>query len=270
MKYDTVVIGNIRGDEMLPFYYAEQIKTRVTDFMAIFAGLQVQTGKREDAERKLINVPIRYGDIDRVVAYIKAEATQNKLLRIPLMSAVYNDIQLDDSLRKGVTSERRYTHMERGGVFPDDLQVIHQMMPVPYRLFMELAIYTSNTDQQLQILEQLLVLFDPTLSLQSGDGTFDWTKLTSVRLESIGLENNYPIGSDRNVRIVKLQFSFPIYLSIPANLRNDFIKDIMVRIGMVNNADLTNEEMIAELDSQGLDYENWFSLDDIDIDYEQI
>jgi len=251
---------------MLPFYYAEQIKTRVTDFMAIFAGLQVQTGKREDGEQKLINVPIRYGDIDRVVAWIKTEATQNKVLRIPLMSAVYNDIQLDDSLRKGVSVDRRFSHMERGGVFPDDIKVIHQMMPVPYRLFMELSIYTSSTDQQLQILEQLLVLFDPTLTLQSGDGTFDWTKMTSVKLEGIGLENNYPVGTERNMRVVKLQFSFPIYLAIPANLRDDFIKDIMVRIGMVNNASLTNEEMIADLDAQGLDYENWFSLDDINID----
>lgn len=249
----------------LPFYYSKQIKTRITDFMAIFAGLKVETGKREDGKTKLINVPIRYGDADRVVAYIKTEATQNKMLRIPLMSVVYNDIQLDESLRKGVSTERRFTHMERGGVFPDDIKVIHQLMPVPYRLFMELSIYTSNTEQQLQILEQLLVLFDPTLTLQSGDTIFDWTKLTTVKLESIQLENNYPIGTDKNVRVVKLQFSFPIYLSIPANLRNDYIKDIMVRIGIVNNSDSTSEEMLAELDKQGLDYDKWFSLDDINL-----
>jgi hypothetical protein len=215
---------------VMPFYYSEQIKHRITDFMNIFAGLKVQTGKREDGEQHLINVPIRYGDIDRVVGWIKTEATQNKMLRIPLMSAVYNDIQLDESLRKGVNVERRSSYLPRGGLFPDDIKVVQQMMPIPYRLFTELAIYTSNTDQQLQILEQLLVLFDPILMLQSGDGLFDWTKLTSVRLEGIQLENNYPSGTEKNMKIVKLQFSFPIYLSIPTNLRDNFIKDIMVRI----------------------------------------
>lgn len=249
----------------LPFYYNEQIKSRITGFMAIFAGLQVETGKRADGEVKRINVPIRYGDADKVVAYIRSEATQNVLVKVPLMSAVYTEIGLDPALRKGTGTERRATHMKRGGVFPDDVKVVTQMMPVPYKLSMELAIITSNTDQQLQILEQLLVLFDPTLQLQTNDSAFDWTKITTVELENIGLENNYPIGTDKNVRIVKLQFSFPIYLSIPSNLRNDFIKDIMVRIGVVNNAALTNEEMIADLDAQGLDYEKWFSLDDIEL-----
>jgi hypothetical protein len=37
---------------------------------------------------------------------------------------------------------------------------------------------------------------------------------------------------------------------------------------MVNNASLTNEEMIADLDAQGIDYENWFSLEDIDLEKE--
>lgn len=249
----------------LPYYYNSQIKSRITSFMAIFAGLKVSTGKREDGDIKMINVPIRYGDADRVVANLKSEATQNSLLKIPLISAVYNEIQLDDSLRKGISVERRQTHMPAGGLFPDDITVVHQMMPIPYRLFMETAIYTSNTEQQLQILEQLLVLFDPTLQLQTNDKIFDWTKITTVKLESIGLENNYPIGPERNIRIVKLQFSFPIYLSIPSNLRDDYIKDIYVRIGVVENTSNTSEEIIADLDAQGIDYEKWFSLDDIEI-----
>lgn len=249
----------------LPYYYNSQIKSKITAFMSIFAGLKVSTGVRDDSETKMINVPIRYGDADRVVANIKAEGTQNSLLKIPLISAVYNEIQIDESLRKGTSNERRYTHMESGGLFPDDVKVIHQLMPIPYRLFMETAIYTSNTEQQLQILEQLLVLFDPTLQLQSSDKLFDWTKISTVKLENVGLENNYPIGTDRNIRVVKLQFSLPIYLSIPTNLRNDYIKDIYVRLGVVENASNTSEEMIADLDAQGIDYEKWFTLDDVDI-----
>ena len=120
----------------------------------------------------------------------------------------------------------------------------------------------------LQILEQLLVLFDPTLQLQSNDSTFDWTKITTVKLENIGLENNYPIGPDKNIRVVKLQFSFPIYLSIPSNLRSDFVKDILVRIGVVNNSSNTIDEITADLDSQGLEYSKWFELDKIDINKE--
>jgi len=250
---------------MLPYYYNSQIKSRITSFMAIFAGLRVSTGIRSDGTKKMLTVPIRYGDADKVVANLKADATQNSLIKIPLISAVYNEIQLDDSLRKGISVERRQTYMPSGGLFPDDINVVHQMMPVPYRLFMEIAIYTSNTEQQLQILEQLLVLFDPTLQLQTNDKVFDWTKITTVKLESVGLENNYPIGPDKNIRLVKLQVSFPIYLSIPSNLRDDYIKDIYFRIGVVENTSNTPEQMIADLDAQGIDYKHWFSLDNITI-----
>jgi len=249
----------------LPYYYNKQIKQRITDFMAIFAGLQVETGKQADGDTKLINVPIRYGDVDRVVAHIKGEGTQNKSLKIPIMSAVYSSIDLDEGLRKGTSVERVQTYMPTGGSFPNDIKTVHQMMPIPYRLFMELAIYTSNTDQQLQILEQLLVLFDPTLQIQSNDSLFDWTKITSVKLEGVGLENTYPAGTDRPVRVVKLQFSMPIYLNIPANVKDEFVKSVLVRIGVVSTGAVTTEDMMVELDEQGLDYTKWFDLDDINL-----
>jgi len=251
--------------KMLPFYYSAQVKTYVTHFMAIFAGMKVETGKREDGQKKQILVPIRYGDADRVVAYLKAGATQNKLLHLPIMSVVYNEFQLDETLRKGVNVERRKPYVPRGGLFPEDIKIAHQLMPIPYRLGVELSIYTSNTEQQLQLLEQIMILFDPTLTLQKNDNQFDWTRLATVRMDGINLENNTPIGAEKNMRIVKIQFSMPIYISAPANIKDDFVKDIMVRIGMVGNSAETSEEMIAELDAQGLEYEKWFSLDDIDI-----
>ena len=253
----------------LPFYYNKQVKTYISHFMAIFAGMMVETGKREDGDTKIITVPIKYGDADRVAAYIKAGATQNKMLELPIMSVIYNEFQLDESLRKGVNVERRTTYTPRGGLFPEDIQVAHQLMPVPYRLGVELSVYTSNTNQQLQLLEQMLVLFDPTLTLQQNDKYLDWTRLTTIRLDGINIENNTPSGTDRNMRIVKLQFSMPIYISAPANIKDDFVKEILIRIGMVENSSNTSEEILADLDSQGISYEKWFSLDDIQLDNDQ-
>jgi len=249
----------------LPYYYDNQIKRYILQFMEIFTGLQVMTGIREDNTTKMLEVPIRYGDSDKIVANIKSAATQNKMLRLPIMSTAYTGFQLDPSLRKGISYERKKVYLERGGVYPNDIKVSHQYMPIPYRLETEVSIYTSNIEQQLQILEQLLVLFDPTLQLQTNDNYFDWTKMTTVTLENIGLENNYPIGSDKNIRVISLLFSLPIYLAIPANIRKDYIADILVRIGVVKTDSNTPEEIIADLDAQGLDYEKWFDLSEVDI-----
>ena len=46
---------------------------------------------------------------------------------------------------------------------------IERLMPVPYTLELKLDIWTSNTKQKLQLLEQLMVLFNPALEIQSTD-----------------------------------------------------------------------------------------------------
>jgi hypothetical protein len=239
--------------------------------MAVFSGTQVKTGKRKDGKIKTIDVPVRYGNVDKVAGWIKSEGTQNKMLRLPIMSAYITEMRMSPELRKGINSERRMSFTERGRMFPEDIEVVHQWMPIPYKLGMELSIYTSNSEQMWQILEQILVLFDPTLQLQTTNGRFDWTKITTLELENINLDTNYPIGSDRNIRVSTLQFNMPVYLSIPANVRDDFVKKIMVRVGAVSCEafESGNQAIIGELDAEGIEYKKWFDLetfaDDVNI-----
>ncbi len=247
------------------YYYNNQIKTYLIQFMALFSGMSTMIGKRDDVEPELLSVPIQYGFVDRVVAHIISENTQNSPLRLPTMSAYLTGVAMAPELRKGIGMIRRQTFLPAGALFPEGIKTIHQLMPIPYRATMELSIYTSNTEQRFQILEQILMLFDPTVQIQSTDAVFDWTKLTTVELENISFDDNYPSGVDDRIMITTLNFNMPIYISAPANLRDDYIKDVFVRIGMVSGAANGNAEMIADLDSQGLDYENWFSLDDVDI-----
>ncbi len=248
------------------FYYDQQIKKYILQFMAIFAGLQVEVGKNDrNDEGKLISVPIMYGNRDRVVGWIKGEQTQNKPVRLPIMSAVINSLMLAPDVRKGVGAVRRNTYLPRGGVVPDDISTVRQLMPVPYKISANVAIWASNHEQRYQILEQLLVLFDPTVQIQKTDAMFDWTKMTTVELTGIDYEDNYPIGVDRRMLITNLTFEFPIWISAPADVKDDFVKQIYARIGVVSNSSLTNEQMVAELKDQGIEYDLWFDGDVLDL-----
>lgn len=279
---------SISTTSLRTYYYNQQFKMHIIQFMAIFGGLRVSVGAREGPEMvttvtegcepgvttteenvvkepRLIGVPIAYGSKDRVVGAIKADNTQNKQLRLPIMSAYMNGVELAPELRKGIGTRRRETYMPTGKVFPDDVTVVHQVMPVPYKVTMELAIFTSNQEQHMQVVEQILMLFDPVLQIQVNDDVFDWTKITTVELTGVRLEENYPVGTDRRIIQTSMDFTFPIYLSGPANIKQDYVKDIMLRIGAVNVAfDLTNsDEVLAELDRLGLSGELIFNVDDI-------
>lgn len=236
------------------YFYGEQLRTYVLQFMAIFTGLQVKVGATDTRGAALIPVPISYGAPDRVVAAMIADFTQNKPLRVPTISAYVRNIQQDVSRMHGVGFDRRTVFTPVGGLAPDDTKVVHQRMPVPYELEMELAIYVSNTDQHFQILEQILPYFEPQLSIQTSDGYFDMKRLTTVELTGVNVEMPYPIGTDRRIIQSSLTFKMPIHLEIPANIRNDFIKQIKLRVGAVSSGSTSSLEMITELDEQNIPY----------------
>ena len=247
------------------YYYNKQLRSYLLQFMAVFAGMQVQVGKRDDTEPHLIPVYIKNASADRVVADIKSENTQNKPIRLPLLSAQLTNIELAPELRKGVGQQRRQTFMPQGEIFPDGINVVQQRMPVPYRAVFDLGIWASNQDQHYQILEQILMLFDPALQIQTSDEVFDWTKITTLELTGIGLEETIPAGADRRIIQTTLNFSVPIYLSVPVDVHERFVKDIYVRLGVVSQVANSSEDIVAELDAQGIEYDLNFSLDDIDL-----
>ncbi|MGZ8924244.1 MAG: tail sheath stabilizer and completion protein [Nitrososphaeraceae archaeon] len=245
------------------YWYKAQIVCYINQFMSIFEGLQVQIGKRNTDEEQLIPVNIRYGHMDKVVAALMAENTQNKPIKLPAMSAYMSGFKLAMDRAAGVGTERRNTYVEVGGLVPDDMKVIHQRKPLPYDLSMDLYIFASNTNQHLQILEQILPLFDPSLNIQISDAPFDWTRLTHVELTDIILDTNYPIGVDRRIVHSTLKFTMPIWLDIPAVVRRDFIERIYLRIGTVSTNATDSYEIVAELDGQNLPYELVATTDDL-------
>lgn len=248
------------------YYYDQQIRNYTLQFMAIFSGLQVQVGKWNGEDEQLISVPVRYGDPDRVVAAILSNNTQNAPIRLPVMSAYMRGLQVATDRMHGTGVERRNTYVPLGGMVPDDIQVVYQRNPTPYNMDMELSIMTSNTDQMWQIMEQILVLFDPQLTVQTSDALFDMSRLTSVTLTGgPTYDNGYPSGQEKRYVKATMTFEMPIYLSIPADIKKNYVERIYMRIGAVSSMSNTSDEIIADMDSQGIPYELIISEKDLPI-----
>jgi len=245
------------------YFFDQQFARYLVQFMAIFEGLQVKTGKRSDGEEHMIDVPVAYGSKDRVAAAILNENTQNLPLKIPRMSAYMKSVRLAPDRRKGVNVERAVKYVQRGGLMPDDIKVLHQLVPIPYYIDVELALYASNTNQHWQMLEQILILFDPNLQIQISDSEFDWTKITILELTDILLEENYPVGADRRLIVSTLTFQIPIWITAPTKVRQDFIKDIYIRIGHIADLNTTPQDIIDQLEEAGYEYELVATVDDV-------
>jgi hypothetical protein len=213
------------------YFYDGQLRSYLLQFCNIFAGLKVATGKGICEDEQFITVPITMASRDRVVAAIAAGNTQNKPFSIPAMAATMTGIALAPGNRKGINVVDRRVFLPEGGVYPTDLKVSVRVMPIPYIMTCELSIYASNTMQLHQIIEQLLVLFDPTLQIQKNDSAFDWTKISVVELVGINNEENASPGGERRLITWSLNFDMPIWLSAPMDIKDELVRSIFIRMG---------------------------------------
>jgi len=244
------------------FYYDAQIKRYLVQVSYVFSGLNVMVGKSDTRDERLIPVPIHYGSRDRVVQHIIGSNTQNKPLRLPVLAAYMSSLDIAPELYKGKMTQRSQTYLPRGGVVPDDLKVVRQYMPIPFRMSIDVSMYCSNQEQQFQILEQILMLFDPTLQIQTSDQPFDWTKITTIKLEDIRFEENYPPSIERRIIQTTLSFSLPIYIAPPSTLKANVVNKVLYRISTMDNSD-NIEDIVGIFDEMNLEYETLIDMEEV-------
>lgn len=211
------------------YFYDEQIRRFLLQFTRIFSGFQIEYGREENSENAaLLRVPVRYGDSSRNAQTIIQQNSASSLPSTPLMtfyiSALdYDRPRIQEPYHVNKISVRQRTYdpatdsyeTTQGNAF-----TIERLMPVPYRLTINLDIWTSNTNQKLQLLEQILTLFNPSLEIQSTDNFIDWTSLSVVELDSVTwTSRTIPIGTENPIDICTLRFTLPIWISSPAKVK---------------------------------------------------
>ena len=206
------------------FFYDAQIERFLAQFIRMVSGFQVEFGNST-----LQRVPVYWGDSSRQVQMILSNNSAGSVLpTVPAMTVYINNITYD---RDRVQEPTFVGHMNiRERYYNEDTQefenrqgnafTIERMMPVPYTIELKLDIWTSNTKQKLQLLEQLIVLFNPALEIQSTDNYIDWTSLSVVYLDSPNwTSRSVPIGTENPIDVATLTFKLPVWISPPAKVK---------------------------------------------------
>jgi len=222
----------------MDYFYDAQLRRYLLQFMRIFSGFQVAEGVRNGTTH-YNKVPVRYADMQRMVAHILTKGSENMVNSTPFLACnvtsllVARDRTQDPMLVSKVqVAERQYdTTNETYGSqdFPGNLYSTDRYMPVPYNLTMNLDVWSGNTDQKLQLLEQILILFNPSIQLQQGNNPLDWTSLYEVELTDIQWSNrSVPAGVDETIDVATLTFILPIWLSPPAKVKRQKIINTII------------------------------------------
>ena len=242
---------------MQQFFYDEQIRRFLLQFTRVFSNFQVEYGRTEDNSQKaLYRVPVRYGDATRQAQTIIQQNSANSLPATPLMTFHVTNlnyardrIQEPYFVQKQNVRQRYWdTESESYETTQGNAFTIEKLMPVPFDLEVNLDIWTSNTNQKLQLLEQLLTLFNPSLEIQSTENFIDWTSLSVMYLEQVTWSSrSIPQGTDDPIDIATLRFVMPIYISPPAKVKKLGVVEKIVASVFDGNGDMAEAIFDSDL-----------------------
>lgn len=207
----------------MQFFYDGQIRRYITQIVRLMSNFAYKDGKGA-----LTTIPVMYGDLTRQVAHIIRDNSENKLPSAPRMAVYITSLEMDRSrtadasyVSKLHVRERAYDENNKEYLNIQGANyTVERLMPTPYTLGVSVDVWSTNTDQKLQILEQILMLFNPSLELQTTDNYVDWTSLTVLDLNGITFSSRgIPTGTESEIDIATLQFTTPIFISPPTKVK---------------------------------------------------
>ena len=145
-------------------FYEGQVRKFLTQFIRILSNFSVETGKASDGSVNLRAVPVVYGDPTRQVANIIRNNSENALNYAPKIACYVRELNYDrDRMQNPYHIEKQ--HLKERDVLADGSYsdrlgagyTVEKVMPSPFRLEVSADIWSSNTDQKLQIMEQILL-----------------------------------------------------------------------------------------------------------------
>jgi hypothetical protein len=205
------------------YFYDGQIRRYIVQIARLLSNFVVRYG-----DGTLVRIPVVYGDADRTAANALMPNPENMIQTAPKMAVYVSDLQLDRN-RLGDASyvgkihirERDFDSVNneylnsQGGSY-----TVERLMPTPFKLSVKVDILSTSTEQKLQILEQVLVLFNPSLEIQTTDNYVDWTSLSVVDLTNIVFSSrSIPVGTNTAIDIATMTLETPIWITPPAKVK---------------------------------------------------
>lgn len=245
----------------LDYFYDAQLRKYIQQVIRAFSGFQVAFGKNPDGTVKFRVVPVLWASRDRQVGAIIGNNSENTVLSTPQMSVYMTSLEMLPERRQAPNYvdyrqvvEREVNKLDNKYMETRGLSyTVERLMPVPYLMTIQLDIWTTNENQKQQIMEQILVLFNPSIDLQSNTNALDWSALTTMELKNINWSSRgIPIGTSTELEISTLTFELPVWINPPSKVtRQRIIEQIITNI---THLDKETEELNKDADIASIDW----------------
>jgi hypothetical protein len=194
-------------------FYHESIRKVIVAFGTTFNNIQLVRKDNDGNIKQSMKVPLAYGPRQKWLVRLNEDADLAKTVAVTLPRIGFEIQTLSyDSSRK-LNRVQKFKKVK--GANSNRLDT--QFMPVPYNLSIQLYIMAKQSDDALQIVEQILPFFQPDYTLTINDMTDMGIKRdVPIVLNDISYEDNYQGDFEtRRALIYTLDFTAKFYLYGP-------------------------------------------------------
>jgi hypothetical protein len=206
-------------------FYHESIRKVIVAFGTTFNNIQLVRKDNDGNIKQSMKVPLAYGPRQKWLVRLNEDADLSKTVAVTLPRIGFEIQTLSyDSSRK-LNRVQKFKKVK--GANSNRLDT--QFMPVPYNLSIQLYIMAKQSDDALQIVEQILPYFQPDYTLTINDMTDMGIKRdVPIILNDISYEDNYQGDFEtRRALIYTLDFTAKFYLYGPVT-SSTVIKTVQV------------------------------------------
>jgi hypothetical protein len=206
-------------------FYHESIRKVIVSFGTMFNNINLVRKDNSGNISQSMKVPLAYGPREKFLVRLNEDADLTKQVAITLPRIGFEIQNLEyDSARK-LNRVQRFKKVKGAQA----KQLDAQYMPVPYNLSIELYVMAKQSDDALQIVEQILPYFQPDYTLTINDNVaMDSKRDVPIVLNSISYEDNYQGDfTTRRALIYTLSFTAKFYLYGPVT-SSKVIKTVQV------------------------------------------
>ena len=198
-------------------FYHKKIRNTVIAFGTIFNNVNIKRLDSSGNPLQNIKVPLSYSPKEKFLARLDAQqdltGDDSKVaITLPRMSFEVTGYSYDGGRK--LNKNQKITKVTTNA---DTTKMNNQYMPVPYNVSFSLNVYVANSDDGLQIIEQILPYFQPDYTVTMiEDTTMDTKRDIPFILNSVDYDDSYT-GTLTSLRriIYTLQFTAKVYLYGP-------------------------------------------------------
>ena len=194
-------------------FYHETIRNVVVGFGTIFNNIQLVRKDNSGVIQQTMKVPLAYGPRQKFLVRLNDDADLTKAAAVTLPRIGFEITGLTYDPARKLNRIQKFKKVK--GDKSEQLDT--QYMPVPYNIGFQLYILAKQSDDALQVIEQILPYFQPDYTITMNDNPdMDVKKDIPVILNSISYEDDYQGDfTTRRAIIYTLDFTCKFYLYGP-------------------------------------------------------